>query len=312
MDLLAESLSPDRRRPGKSPPACWQVGRGRRLTALLLLTWVIPTAAAAESAVGFLVAAAAPDKLGPEARAAWELAAGSVRRTGPGPVRWEVRRRARPGCAARPLPGALVPRRRHEQPNGGPRRPVVSHTPQVRHRRRAVVFVGRGAGCGPYDGIEPAAPRRGNGGNDAYFAQLIAVETEHPIFRGLSSSGALDAAPIPITDAGFPAYSDFAGSGGPTTGMLLARANAGDENPLVEYQLGQGRVIVLGWRLPHYSHASNAHRANLERLTGNILTYLGDAKQWQKVVVRLRPGATPESIGVPEPQWKSLALAIHD
>ena len=138
-------------------------------------------------------------------------------------------------------------------------------------------------------GIEPAPPRRGNGGHDAYFAQLIAVETKHPIFRGLSSSGALDAAPIPITDAGFPAYSDFAGSGGPTTGMLLARANCGDENPLVEYQLGQGRVIVLGWRLPHYSHASNAHRANLERLTGNILTYLGDPKQWQKVVVKLRP-----------------------
>ena len=75
MDLLPESLSPDRRRPGKSPPAWWQVGRGWRLTALLLLTWVIPNAAAAESAVGFLVAAAAPDKLGPEARAAWELAA---------------------------------------------------------------------------------------------------------------------------------------------------------------------------------------------------------------------------------------------
>jgi len=161
-------------------------------------------------------------------------------------------------------------------------------------------------------GIETAAPRRGNGGKDAYFAQMIAVETNHPVFRGLSSSGALDAAPIPITDAGFPAYSDFAGSGGPTTGMLLARANCGDENPLAEYQLGQGRVIVLGWRLPHYSYASNAHRANLERLTGNILTYLGDATQWQKVVVKLRPGATPESVGVPEPQWKSLELAIQD
>ena len=161
-------------------------------------------------------------------------------------------------------------------------------------------------------GIEPASPRRGNGGQDAYFAQLIAVETQHPIFRGLSSGGALDAAPIPITDAGFPAYADFAGSGGPTTGMLLARANCGDENPLVEYQLGQGRVIVLGWRLPHYSHASNAHRANLERLTGNILNYLGDPKLWQKVVVKQRPGATAAQPGVPEPQWKSLELAIHD
>ena len=54
MDLLPESLSPDRRRPGKSQPVWWQVGRGRRLAALLLLTWVIPNAAAAESAVGFL------------------------------------------------------------------------------------------------------------------------------------------------------------------------------------------------------------------------------------------------------------------
>jgi len=36
---------------------------------------VTPSAAAAESGVGFLAAAAAPDKLGPESGTVWELAA---------------------------------------------------------------------------------------------------------------------------------------------------------------------------------------------------------------------------------------------
>ena len=46
-------------------------------------------------------------------------------------------------------------------------------------------------------------------------------------------------------------------------------ANAGAEDPLVEYAPDRGRVIAMGWRLAHYSNGANAHRANLERLTGN-------------------------------------------
>src|SRR3989304_8003720 len=104
---------------------------------------------------------------------------------------------------------------------------------------------------------------------------------------------------VPITDAGFPAFSDRQGSGGPLGGMLLARASAGAENTLVEYRLAKGRVIVMGWRLPHYSNAENAHRANLERLTGNILSYLGDAEKWQEVVVTPGQPAPRSEPGVP-------------
>lgn len=313
MNPSPENVSPGRRRPGRSRPVGWQAGRGWRLAALLLLTCVLPSAAAAESGVGFLAAAAAPDKLGPEARAAWELAA-----------RIAAARRVLVPSDGKFVDeqGQDVPLDRFQVPwyhEGDTSSQTAVHGARSFPMLRKFVAGGgrlflSGAGLAVVHalGIEPAAPRRGNGGKDAYFAQMIAVETNHPIFRGLSSSGELDAAPIPITDAGFPAFSDFAGSGGLTTGMLLARANCGDENPLVEYQLGRGRVIVLGWRLPHYSHASNAHRGNLERLTGNILACLGDAKQWQKVVVKLRPGTTPESVGGLEPQWKSLELAIQD
>ena len=55
--------------------------------------------------------------------------------------------------------------------------------------------------------------------------------------------------------------------------------------------VAKGRVIVMGWRLPHYAHAGNAHRASLERLTGNILAYLAEPKTWQKVVLAGAAGA---------------------
>ena len=307
----APTPSPRRSR-GRAWPG-WRVGCRQALAAVVLVAGTISSAAAAESAVGFLAAAAAPDKLGPQTQAAWELAV----------------KLAAAKLVLVPSDGRFVDAQGQDVPlerfqvlwyhEGDTSSSTAVHGARSFPMLRKFVTGGgrlflSGAGLAVVHtmGIEPAAPRRGNGGQDAYFAQLIAVETTHPIFRGLSSGGALDGGPIPITDAGFPAYSDFAGSGGPTTGMLLARANCGDENPLVEYQLGPGRVIVLGWRLPHYSHAGNAHRANLERLTGNILSYLGDERQWQKIVVKPRPGMQPATPGVPEPQWKSLELAIDD
>jgi len=170
-------------------------------------------------------------------------------------------------------------------------------------------------------GIETAQPRLGGPGKDDYVAGLIPVQTKHPIFQGLARQG-VDLPPsvggnervsaVLITDAGFPAYSDFHGSGGPFGGMLLARASAGAENPLAEYELGKGRVIVMGWRVPHYSHAANAHRANLQRLTGNILAYLGDAGKWQEVVVTPgQPAPSPEP-GVPGDAWRALRMAVVD
>jgi len=101
--------------------------------------------------------------------------------------------------------------------------------------------------------------------------------------------------------------------------MLLARAACAQENPLVEYEVGKGRIIVMGWRLPHYGLEKNAYRANLERLTRNIVEYLADRRTWQQVVV-WRAEAQPtgdksnraQPAGVSEAQFRALRLAIED
>ncbi len=73
---------------------------------------------------------------------------------------------------------------------------------------------------------------------------------------------------------GYPAFADFYGSRLPPAELLLARSNYADENPLVEYRLGKGRIIILGWRIPLYALADNFHREELAPLTGNIINYL--------------------------------------
>lgn len=177
-------------------------------------------------------------------------------------------------------------------------------------------------------GMETAVPRRLRGGNDRYAASIVPVEGDHPVFRGLEGRGvSLDAAMggnpresgVPLTDAGFPVSADFAGTGGPRGGRILARAASADENPLVEYAAGRGRAIALGWRLPHYALAPNAHRANLERLTANILRYLADPAEWRDAAPEAssdaptpRPQAVSSAGGVPEEEWESLDLAVRD
>ncbi len=159
-------------------------------------------------------------------------------------------------------------------------------------------------------GVEPIATRLGGPGQDANPATLVPVVQSHPIFKGMGSQGR----PIPVSDAGFPAFSDFHASGGPAGGMLLARTPGGSENPLVDYELGSGRIVAMGWRLPHYGHAANPFKANLQRLTGNILNYLAHETLWQKVVIRPVPGATPVEVkpGVGDDRWRSLELAVRD
>ena len=162
-------------------------------------------------------------------------------------------------------------------------------------------------------GIEPIRPRISGGGQDAYQASIIPVETAHPIFSGLDFQGIFTGSRVlKLTERGYPAFSDFHGSGGPKNGMLLAKGNAGSENPLFEYALGKGRIIAMGWRLPHYADSNNAHHDTLERLTGNILSYLADSRKWQKLVLRADPTAPKPIPGVRVRQWRSLALAIKD
>jgi hypothetical protein len=95
---------------------------------------------------------------------------------------------------------------------------------------------------------------------------------QHPAFAGLDPSQ-----DIPLTTRGCIALADFYGTDGPH-GDLLAEGNASlGERPLVEYRLGAGRIILVGWRLADFSTAADAYRPNLERLFVNLLQHLAAA-----------------------------------
>jgi len=172
-------------------------------------------------------------------------------------------------------------------------------------------------------GIEPARPRVGGPGRDSYQAAIVPQVADHPIFAGLATQ---KSAPLPemaarsiyLTSGGHPAFSDFHGSRGPQAGMLLARAACAQENPLVEYELGRGRIIVMGWRLANYGLEQNAYRTNLERLTRNLVGYLADRRVWQPVVVQSGPetrrpkAPSPALPTIGDEELTALRLAIED
>lgn len=162
-------------------------------------------------------------------------------------------------------------------------------------------------------GLENFGTRRNGPGRGVFAAGLIPVQAKHPVFEGLFGTTVGEEKQFLLNDTGHAAFSDFHGTGGPAGGMLLARANSGTENPLVEYALGKGRVIVLGWRAPHYAHANNPHRVNLERLTSNLLGYLARSSLWQTVAVW--PSAAAKKAvepGVSKARCEALEAAIRD
>jgi len=281
----------------------------------VLLTAALPLALSAdEVACGFLVPGTSVDASGPEAQAAWALA----------------------GKLAKATPILVGPGGKFQHDDGGEadlsqfavlwyhqgdsaERTALHDAEGIKALKSHVAGGGglflSGAGLAVVHdlGVESIRPRISGGGQDAYQASIIPVETDHPIFAGLDFDGIFTGSSLlQVTEHGYPAFSDFYGSGGPQDGMLLAKANSGDENPLVEYELGKGRIIAMGWRLPHYADRNNSHRDMLEALTGNILFYLADEQEWQEVVIRADPGASKPTHGVPAGQWRSLALAVKD
>ncbi|HIQ23076.1 MAG TPA: hypothetical protein EYH34_17770 [Planctomycetes bacterium] len=272
--------------------------------------------------VAFLASQASAEQLGPEARAAARLARKLVG------AQWIFT------CAAGQFvseDGQPVDLERfrviwHHQGDSAELTGPLYEERSIESLRR---YAGQGGGLflsgaalalvGPLE-VDAAQPRLAGPGKDGYLAQLIPAVEDHPVFEGLSKQG-VDLDPrvggnprvvtVPITDAGFPAFADFHGSGGPRGGLLLARAAAGGENPLVEYALGRGRVIVMGWRLPHYSHRTNAHRDNLERLTANILTYLGEGRRWRPLHAE-RVASRASGPRITDDQWRALEMAVSD
>ena len=126
-------------------------------------------------------------------------------------------------------------------------------------------------------------------GHDRAQAGLIPVAAGHPAFRGLDP----DRGVIWMDNAVYPAFAEIH----PARGSVLANGSVG---PVVEYQLGRGRIIACPWQLsPLYFHAPRGYRDNFERLLSNLLDYLRDP----------RPAAPVER---PETERHALALAIDD
>jgi hypothetical protein len=122
-------------------------------------------------------------------------------------------------------------------------------------------------------GVEPTLLRILGTSIDAFVSGIVVQERfrAHPAFAGLDTSQ-----PILLSGRGCNALVDFYGTRGWPRGDLLADGNAGvGERPLVEYTVGAGRIILVGWRLADLT-TQDAYRANIERLFGNLLKYLAD------------------------------------
>ncbi|MBI4602339.1 MAG: SUMF1/EgtB/PvdO family nonheme iron enzyme [Planctomycetes bacterium] len=316
--MAAKGLEPLRRPPRPTRTARRGYAAAAAALALFAGSLAPPPSRAGEGAsgLGFLVERLPVEGLGPEARAAWELArrlAGDkAEAVALAPDSAPDGRDGAGGLAARigrfrvlwihqgdspELPAALL------------EAPAVQALRGFAAGGGGLFLSGAALALVEPLGLEDLRPRTGAGGSDDYVAAILPAAPGHPVLEGLAPGGCADPAAVPLSDRGFPAFADFHGTGGPLGGRLLARARSGDENPLAEYCLGKGRAIVLGWRLPHYANASNAHRRNLERLTANILGYLADPGRWQEMPA---PSRAPRPSGVPDAAWESLELAVRD
>lgn len=173
-----------------------------------------------------------------------------------------------------------------------------------------VLFSGGAVGMMDYCGLEPhVRSQRHQLEHHRDPAFLVPEVPSHPAFTGLTETNGH----IGLSDGGCPAVADFYW-GGPAEGMVLGNTPAGVERPLVEYVVGSGRMIFFGWRWPDYADMKNTHRANLLRLTGNLLAYLGDKQHWRPIVIPTKyPSvAFPDEPGIAPPRWRALRMAIED
>ena len=92
-------------------------------------------------------------------------------------------------------------------------------------------------------------------GDDRAQAGLIPAAAGHPAFSGLD----LDRGVLWMNNAVYPAFAAIRSA----RGAVLANGSLG---PVVEYQLGRGRIIACPWRLsPLYYHAARSFVSGLRR-----------------------------------------------
>ena len=115
-------------------------------------------------------------------------------------------------------------------------------------------------------------------GKDGAQAGLMPLNARHPALAGLDLQDGV----LWVSNALFPAFVRFHPESRPAQGLVLAKTpDGGPENPLVEYQLGTGRALVLAWRLdPLYGHAADGYRRRCEQLFLALVGYLGDTRIW--------------------------------
>jgi hypothetical protein len=113
--------------------------------------------------------------------------------------------------------------------------------------------------------------------------RVVDKQRGHPAFAGLDTKR-----PILLTSRGCNALADFYGTAGPH-GQLLANGGGLGEKPLVEYRVGEGRAILVGWRLADFTTETDSQRANLDRLFTNLLRYLS-AENHNRAHCVLPPG----------------------
>ena len=261
--------------------------------------------------IGFLAAESALDEMGPHNQAAWRIAArlgeatlllrqkdgsfadssGNARKMSDFDVLWYHQ-------------GDAIERNLMYQGRS------LAEIRQFATSGRGVLLSGGALAMVEQLGLETVTrPQRHELGNWRDPAGMVPVEKAHPAFSGLQG----DADLLWISRGGCRAVADFYW-GGPAEGMVLAKTPSGPENPLVEYVLGEGRVIVFGWHWPDYADSESPYRGNLTRLTSNLLNYLADRRTWRPFVIRSEypPVASPEEPGVSQQRWRALRMAIED
>ena len=98
----------------------------------------------------------------------------------------------------------------------------------------------------------------------------------HPIFNGFNT-----AEPIFLCSMAQPGFTaDFHGRPALDGEVIATKTRGGGggggKRPIVEYELGAGRILTLGHHNAVYTDAASDEGKNLRQLTANILTYLAE------------------------------------
>lgn len=139
-----------------------------------------------------------------------------------------------------------------------------------------------------YDlGIESLEPRLCGPNVDKAISGIIAVEGQetHPVFSGFKAMGLDPAKGFNINCYGHDCMSDFYPKGPAKNGTVLAEAYQephpqpwfGQVSPLVEYKVGNGIILVSGWRFTvlRSNEQGCKHKDAMTKLHENIINYLG-------------------------------------